>query len=67
MNINILKIWSNVFYVNMLEMGLFNIECFDVFDLYDVVVDYELFFFIWFDIRLFFWLLKYRIKMIDVF
>lgn len=67
MNINILKIWSNVFYVNMLEMGLFNIECFDVFDLYDVVVDYEIFFFIWFDIRLFFWLLKYRIKMIDVF
>lgn len=67
MNINILKIWSNVFYVNMLEMGLFNIECFDVFDLYDVVVDYEIFFFIWFDIRLFFWLLKYRIKMIDIF
>lgn len=67
MNINILKIWSNVFYVNMLEMGLFNIECFDVFDLYDVVVDYEIFFFIWFDIRLCFWLLKYRIKMIDVF
>lgn len=67
MNINILKIWSNVFYVNMLEMGLFNIECFDVFDLYDVVVDYEIFFFIWFDIRLFFWLIKYRIKMIYVF
>lgn len=67
MNINILKIWSNVFYVNMLEMGLFNIECFDVFDLYDVVVDYEIFFFIWFDIRLFFWLLKYRINMMDVF
>lgn len=67
MNINILKIWSNVFYVNMLEMGLFNIECFDVFDWYDVVVDYEIFFFIWFDIRLCFWLLKYRIKMIDVF
>lgn len=49
----------------MLEMDLFNIECFDVFDLYDVVVDFEIFF--CFDIRLFFWLLKYRIKMIDVF
>lgn len=46
MNINILKILSNAFYVNMLEMGLLNIECFDVFDLHDVAVDYEIFPFI---------------------
>lgn len=41
-------------------MDLLNIECFDVFDLHDVAVDYETFLFIWPDIRLFSWSLKYR-------
>lgn len=65
MNINFLKIRSIAFYVNMLEMDLLNIECFDVFDLHDVAVDFETF--LCPDIRLFSWSLKYRIKTIDAF
>lgn len=67
MNINILKIRNIAFYVNMLEMDLLNIECFDVFDLHDAAVDNETFLFILPDIRLFSWLLKYRIKTIDAY